>query len=176
MPLFIRPESARFGFEDRKHCNPEGLGAIQERCRVPTFRLLARGSWGVPVAAVEPRVVLDPGQKVACTSYFPPLTDGRTGRELLGGTASKPSQGGVSVVQTLASGLPFLFNASRVRAECCVDPLKPPRKPDKFVPVPDDTPERVHLGFICLSEGVLVWQAGERRPRPWSLSRKARHS
>jgi len=41
-----------------------------------TLRLLVRVSWGAPVAAVEPRAVLDPGQKVACASYSPPLTDG----------------------------------------------------------------------------------------------------
>src|SRR5258708_27887232 len=53
-----------------------------------------------------------------------------------GCTRSKPSQGSVPADLTLANDLAFVFNASRVRPECCVDPLRPPGKPDKFVPVP----------------------------------------
>src|SRR6266850_1401964 len=45
---------------------------------------------------------------------------------LFGCPRSKPSQGSVPADLTLASGLAFVFNASRVRLECCVDPLKPP--------------------------------------------------
>jgi hypothetical protein len=45
---------------------------------------------------------------------------------LFGCPRSKPSQGSVPAGLTLASDLAFVFNASRVRLECCVDPLKPP--------------------------------------------------
>ena len=48
-------------------------------------------------------------------------------RYLFGRPRSKPSQGCVLADLTLASDLAFVFNASRVRLECCVDPLKPPR-------------------------------------------------
>ena len=46
--------------------------------------------------------------------------------DLFGCTRSKPSQGSVPADLTLASDLAFVFKASRVRLECCVDPLKPP--------------------------------------------------
>jgi hypothetical protein len=45
----------------------------------------------------------------------------------VGCTRSKPSQGSVLIDLTLASDLAFVFNASWVRPECCVDPLRPPR-------------------------------------------------
>src|SRR5882672_483558 len=48
--------------------------------------------------------------------------------DLFGCPRSKPSQGSVPADLTLASDLAFVFNASRVRLECCVDPLRPPRK------------------------------------------------
>src|SRR5713226_5008976 len=47
--------------------------------------------------------------------------------DLFGCPRSKPSQGSVPADLTLASDLAFVFNASRVRLECCVDPLRPPR-------------------------------------------------
>jgi hypothetical protein len=40
---------------------------------------------------------------------------------------SKPSQGSVPADLTLASDLTFVFNTNRVRLECCIDPLRPPR-------------------------------------------------
>jgi hypothetical protein len=46
--------------------------------------------------------------------------------DLFGCTRSKPSQGSVPADLTLASDLAFVFNASQVRPECCVDPLRPP--------------------------------------------------
>jgi hypothetical protein len=46
--------------------------------------------------------------------------------DLFGCPWSKPSRGSVPGDLTLASDLAFVFNARRVRAECCVDPLKPP--------------------------------------------------
>src|SRR3981189_2594238 len=51
--------------------------------------------------------------------------------DLFGCPRSKPSQGSVPADLTLASDLAFVFNASRVRLECCVDPLRPPRLLDK---------------------------------------------
>ena len=47
--------------------------------------------------------------------------------DLFGCSRSKPGQGSVPTDLTLASDLAFVFNASRVRLECCVDPLRPPR-------------------------------------------------
>jgi hypothetical protein len=49
--------------------------------------------------------------------------------DLFGWTRSKPSQGSVPADLTLASDLAFVFNPSRVRPKCCVDPLRPPRLP-----------------------------------------------
>src|SRR6266850_2595679 len=46
--------------------------------------------------------------------------------DLFGCPRSKPSQGSVPADLTLASDLAFVFDASRVRLECCVDPLRPP--------------------------------------------------
>src|SRR5208283_1193879 len=40
---------------------------------------------------------------------------------------SKPSQGSVPADLTLASDLAFIVDASLVRPECRVDPLRPPR-------------------------------------------------
>ena len=47
--------------------------------------------------------------------------------DLFGRPRSKPSQGGVPADLAERAFLAFVFNARRVRAECCVDPLKPPR-------------------------------------------------
>src|SRR6266404_1763260 len=55
--------------------------------------------------------------------------------DLFGCPRSKPSQGSVPADLTLASDLAFVFNASRVRLECCVDPLRPPRKPKTDPPL-----------------------------------------
>src|SRR4030095_1947767 len=46
--------------------------------------------------------------------------------DLFGCARSKPSQGSVPADLTLASDLAFVFNASRVRLECCIDLLRPP--------------------------------------------------
>src|SRR5271166_5774992 len=42
----------------------------------------------------------------------------------------KPSQGCVPADLTLASDLAFVFKACRDRLECCIDPLRPPPKPE----------------------------------------------
>ena len=48
--------------------------------------------------------------------------------DLFGCPRSNPSQGSVSADLTLTNDLSFVFNVSvsRVRLECCVDPLNPP--------------------------------------------------
>src|SRR6266436_4908608 len=60
---------------------------------------------------------------------FLPRSQSRT----IGGTdyfqIGEPSQGSVPAGLTLPSDLSFVFNASRVRVECCVDPLRPPDLP-----------------------------------------------
>ena len=53
--------------------------------------------------------------------YFPCRID------LFGCTRSKPSQGSVPADLNQRAILAFVFNARWVRAECCVDPLRPPR-------------------------------------------------
>src|SRR5712664_3890228 len=53
--------------------------------------------------------------------------------DLFGCPRSKPSQGSVPADLTLASDLAFVFNASQVRLECCVDPLRPPALPDMWI-------------------------------------------
>jgi hypothetical protein len=57
-------------------------------------------------------------------------------KDLFGCTRSNPSQGSVPTDLTLASDLAFVFNASWVRLECCVDPLRPPGLPVKSVSGP----------------------------------------
>src|ERR1700688_3215638 len=52
--------------------------------------------------------------------------------DLFGCAWSKPSQGIVTADLILARDFAFVFNASRVRPECCVDPLRPPGLPDKW--------------------------------------------
>src|SRR6266481_6126268 len=52
--------------------------------------------------------------------YFPWRTD------LFGCTRSKPSQGSVPTDLTSRAILALVFSARWVRAECCVDPLRPP--------------------------------------------------
>src|SRR5260370_1309319 len=56
--------------------------------------------------------------------YFPGRSDP------LGRTRCNPTQVSVPADLTLASDLAFVFNASRVRLECCVVPLRPPREPE----------------------------------------------
>src|SRR6266446_8137536 len=81
-----------------------------------------------PIHSLE-RLTL-PAQPVDATpsnalirQYFPGRSD------LFGCPRSKPSQRSVPADLTLASDLAFVFNASRVRFECCVDPLRPPDLP-----------------------------------------------
>ena len=50
--------------------------------------------------------------------------------DLFGCTRSKPNYGGVPADLALESDLAFVCNASRVRPECCVDPLGPARLPE----------------------------------------------
>src|SRR5712664_4299723 len=68
--------------------------------------------------------------------------------DLFGCPLSKPSQSSVPADLTLASDLAFVFNASRVRLECCVDPLRPPRLPDEWFFRCLDFP---HIRCSCVS-------------------------
>jgi len=52
---------------------------------------------------------------------------------LFGGTLPKPSQSSVAAGLTLAI-LAFVFNARRVLAKCCVDPLRSPRLSETEIP------------------------------------------
>jgi len=53
-------------------------------------------------------------------------------KERSGGyTRSRPSQDSFPADPTMPGDLAFVINASRVRPECCADPSRPPRKPDK---------------------------------------------
>src|SRR5229473_3586795 len=71
-----------------------------------------------------------PAQPVGATPSNALIRQCFPGRsDLFGCTRSKPSQGSVPADLTLATDLAFVFNASRVRPECCVDPLRPPRLP-----------------------------------------------
>jgi len=60
-----------------------------------------------------------------CNALIRQCFPGRS--DLFGCARSKPSPGSVPADLTLASDLAFVFNASRDRRECCVDPLRPPR-------------------------------------------------
>src|SRR6266481_7255821 len=84
------------------------------------------------VKGLNARLTL-PAQSVDATpsnqlirQYFPWRTD------LFGCTRSKPSQGGVPTDLTSRAILGLVFSARWVRAECCVDPLRPPRLPDTW--------------------------------------------
>src|SRR6267378_5457467 len=82
------------------------------RCEITLFRLRLPAQ---PVDATPSNAMI--------RQCFPGRSD------LFGCPRSKPSQGSVPADLTLASDLAFVFNASRVRLECCVDPLRPPRLP-----------------------------------------------
>jgi hypothetical protein len=56
------------------------------------------------------------GKRARIRQYFPSETD------LFGRPCPKPSQGSVPGDLTLVGDLAFVFNASRVRLACCVDP------------------------------------------------------
>jgi hypothetical protein len=84
---------------------------------------------------------------------------------LFGCTRSNPSQGSVPADLTLASDLAFVFNASRVRHECCVDPLRPPEFTDTdkssilgFRPYETNSPRFQcswkKVGGVCVFGGV----------------------
>jgi hypothetical protein len=67
-----------------------------------------------------------PVQTVDATPFNALIRQSFSGRgDLFGRPRSKPSQGRVLADLTKASDLAFVFNAKRVRLECCVDPLKP---------------------------------------------------
>ena len=84
--------------------------AGNRRYRDPLFRLALPAQ---PVDATPSNALI--------RQCFPGRSD------LFGCPRSKPIQGSVPADLTLASDLAFVFNASRVRLECCVDPLRPPR-------------------------------------------------
>src|SRR6266852_7999981 len=78
---------------------------------------------------------------------------------LFGCPRSKPSQGSVPADLTLASDLAFVFNASRVRLECCVDPLKPP---DLSGVVGSKHERHLHNFCTTLADSCPYWE-----DRPW---------
>src|SRR5258708_18602132 len=80
--------------------------------RNPLFRL------GLPAHTVD----ATPSNQLI-RQYFPWRTD------LFGCTRSKPSQGSVPTDLTSRAILALVFSARWVRAECCVDPLRPPDQP-----------------------------------------------
>src|SRR6266446_3399470 len=87
-----------------------------------------------PIHSLE-RLTL-PAQPVDATPSNALIRQCFPGRsDLFGCPRSKPSQGSVPADLTLASDLAFVFNASRVRLECCVDPLRPPQLSDEWLPV-----------------------------------------
>jgi hypothetical protein len=88
-------------------------GRRRKECANPLYRL---GLPAQPVDATPSNALI--------RQCFPGRSD------LLGCTRSKPSQGGVPADLTLESDLAFVFNASRVRSECCVDPLNAPSQSD----------------------------------------------
>src|SRR5882724_4213644 len=80
------------------------------------------------------RLVL-PAQPVDATPSNALIRQCFPGRsDLFGCPRSKPSQSSVPADLTLASDLAFVFNASQVRLECCVDPLRPPEFNGQFAP------------------------------------------
>jgi hypothetical protein len=88
-----------------------------------------------------------------------------------GCSQSKPSQGSVFIGLTLTSDLAFVFNASRVRPRCCVDPLRPPRLPG---PIPIFGVLRQRAAQLCdeLCSSVspprwyqYCYRGGARKPR-----------
>jgi len=86
-----------------------------------------------PVFSPSARLTL-PAQAVDATPSNTLIRQGFPGRSnLFGCPRSKPSQGSVPADLTLASDLAFVFNASRVRLECCIDLLRPPRLPEKWI-------------------------------------------
>src|SRR5580704_17242725 len=71
-----------------------------------------------------------PAQPVAATPSNALIWQCFLGRtHLFGSTRSKPSQGSVPADLTWPAILALVFNARWVRAECCVDRLRPPRLP-----------------------------------------------
>jgi len=69
---------------------------------------------------------------------------------------------------TLASDLAFVLNASRVRPECCVDPLRPPTLTDSYSKLRHDVEFRkrvalkVGLGFELPSPKAVVGPNGPK--------------
>src|SRR6266700_5810227 len=97
-----------------------------------------------------------PAQRVDATpsnalirQYFPGRSD------LFGCPRSKPSQGSVPADLTLASDLAFVFNASRVRLECCVDPLRPSLLPDNCGPLGSGNPHQGRGRWVGNPEIIL---------------------
>src|SRR6267143_4881568 len=95
----------------QKKCRHRADG---EECLL-TFRLIGLFRLRLPAQPVD----ATPSNQLI-RQYFPWRTD------LFGCTRSKPSQGSVPADLTWRAILAFVFNARWVRAECCVDPLKPP--------------------------------------------------
>jgi hypothetical protein len=94
---------------------PDGIAPPIESALVEDFGLL-------DVRLALPVQTVDATPSIALIRQCLP---GRSG--LFGCPRSKPSQGSVPADLTLTNDLTFVFNVSRVRLECCVDLLKPPR-------------------------------------------------
>src|SRR5882672_7215023 len=107
------------------------------------------------------RLVL-PAQPVDATPSNALIRQCFPGRsDLFGCPRSKPSQGSVPADLTLASDLAFVFNASRVRLERCVDPLRPPGLSDKCSGrIPQEGSSRI-LGWPGYLTGAAVGQIGD---------------
>ena len=78
--------------------------------------------------------------------------------ELFGSTRSKPSQDCVPGDLTWRALLAVVFNAMRARAECCVDPLKPPGKSDnwRLVPTSNQRMESANHEFRWLAKRAAL--------------------
>ena len=95
------------------------------------------GAYRIPRrSAFSSHLIKLPAQPVDATpsnAFIRPYFPGRIG--LFGCPRSKPSRWCPADL-TVASDLAFVFKASRVRPECCVDLLRSPHLPVKWVSVP----------------------------------------
>jgi hypothetical protein len=101
---------------DRKSCQWRTFSLLETTQRCMTNRCF----WALVRQSVPAQPVDATPSNALIRQCFPGRSD------LFGCPRSKPSQGSVPTDLTLASDLAFVFNTSRVRLECCVDPLRPP--------------------------------------------------
>ncbi len=124
-PVQSEQETITEGTENRIPCY-RGCGEMSapsrfdSTCLAPTFGML-------PSVIKNGTFAGSPLSFQACTTWLtnPGSRKRSPGRsDLFGCTRSKPSQGSVPADLTLASDLAFVFNASRVRPECCGRPIE----------------------------------------------------